>query len=655
MRRLLIALVMAALTLALAPSGVALPGDAYRARAAEYTLATVAAYDVQPDKKRIVVSVDVTFTNTTPNPPGQFSAFEVIDLAIHNGATSVTARDSQGALPVKVASRNGVNVASVSPRARVRYKQKVTFRLSYVLPDGASSDVRVRPSAIVFPVWSFGTSGKVSVSLPADYEVRVDGDALTVVADGTTRRLESGAVADPTSWLARLIAVHPASYATSSATVALASGTVDLQVRAWTDDPAWGEETLSLVSDVLPLLEQQIGLDYPRVGPLVVVETVPDVPGELAEPTLEEGQIAVAFNQPDFTTLHQLAHIWISDQLASERWIREGFASQAAAAIALQLKVAPPYDPETRLDELPKDVPFPLISWGVGEATAAQDTYGYAASWALAERLAKAVGPDQLRLAWRRIAGGVGAYEPIADEPPQPTGQPVTPVDSRRLLDQLEAVSGADLANEFGTTVFDDAAASELLLRAAAREANAGLLAAAGDWGSPVPVIADLSAWRFDVAQVEIAQALTWLAERDELLAAIERAGLASPDRLRDRYRTSGGGADAQDELRAESAVVAGYGEVRATLSRSPSVIERVGLLGGTEPSEHLAMAATLFAEGDLRGAAEEVEAVRTRLDGAATDGLVRLVSALAVLAVLLALAIAVARRRRAKGYTARP
>jgi hypothetical protein len=654
MRRLAVAPFLAALLLALVPAGLAPPGSVRLARAAEYTLATVARYDVQPDDQRIVVAVDVTFKNTTPDPAGQFSVFNVVDLAIHAGATSVAASDSRGALRVSVATRSGVNVAGVSPRTPVRYNQTMAFTLTYLLPDAASPDVRVRSSAIVFPAWSFGTSGEVAITLPGDYEVRVDGDDLTAAQDAGAVRLESGAVADPTTWLARVTAVRPSSYTTLSAGVALAGGTVDLQVRAWTDDQAWGEATLALLSGALPLLEEQIGLDYPRVGPLVVVESVPDLVGELSEPVAEGGEIAVGFNQPPFTTLHQVAHVWLSEQLVADRWIREGFASQAAAAPAAGLQVALPYDPAARSTEL-AEAAFPLISWGAGEATAEQDAYGYAASWALAERLAAAVGADAMHLVWRRMASGVGAYEPVGPEPPVISGRPVTPVDSRRLLDQLEAVTGSDLAAEFAAHVFDEAAAAELPKRAAARQANNDLLAAAGDWGAPDPVLADLAAWRFDEAQAAIAEAITWLAARDELLADIEAAGLTAPDRLRDRYRASGGGPDAQDELEAEAALVAAFDEVRARIAGEPSILERVGLLGGEQPSAQLAEASALFAEGDLRGAAEEVDAARARLAGASADGAVRLASAGAVLAVLLVLAILVARRRRARGYTARP
>jgi hypothetical protein len=394
----------------------------------------------------------------------------------------------------------------------------------------------------------------------------------------------------------------------------------------------------------------------------MVVETVPDIPGDLSEPAAETAALEVAFDAPAFTTLHQAAHIWLSDQLAGDRWIREGFASLAAARVAAQMKVALPYAPEARTSEL-AEAAFPLISWGAGDSTIEQDAYAYAASWATAERLAQAVGDADLKLAWLRVAAGIGAYEPVQGDPSAPGDRPVTAVDSRRLLDQLEAVSGVDLRCEFVTCdggpkrasidVFDTSA--ELTARSSAREAYAALLASADGWGAPDPVVAELAGWRFDVAELSIAEALDWLVARGQLLAAIDAAGLTMPDRLRDRYRTAGGSADAQAELAAETAVVRGYVDVRELLADEPSIVKRIGLLGGREPSALLAEAATLFGEGDLRGAAEEIDAARARVDGAAADGLVRIVSAVAVLTVVLALILLVRRRRRATGYTARP
>jgi hypothetical protein len=70
-----------------------------------------------------------------------------------------------------------------------------------------------------------------------------------------------------------------------------------------------------------------------------------------------------------------------------------------------------------------------------------------------------------------------------------------------------------------------------------------------------------------------------------------------------------------------------------------------------------LADAGTLFAEGDLRGAAEAVEASRARLAAAALDGVVRMVSVAALVLLLVALAVWLLRRRSRAGsdYTAAP
>ncbi len=61
-------------------------GRSPRVAAAEFTMVTVATYNVQPDAGIIDVAVDVTFTNTTPDPEGQFSVFDEILLAVHDSA-----------------------------------------------------------------------------------------------------------------------------------------------------------------------------------------------------------------------------------------------------------------------------------------------------------------------------------------------------------------------------------------------------------------------------------------------------------------------------------------------------------------------------------------------------------------------------------------
>jgi hypothetical protein len=419
-------------------------------------------------------------------------------------------------------------------------------------------------------------------------------------------------------------------------------------VRAFDDDPEWGEATADLLADALPGIQEALGLEYTRQGPVVVTEAVDLGP----DPAIGEGEgtspeLLVGFDQPPFAIVHQAAHLWLTDQVAAERWIREGFASWAAAQVAADLELTPPYDPAARATAL-ADAAFPLESWGVGEATAEQDAYGYAASWDLANDLVASVTPAGLQSALRRIVAGRSAYDPIADEEPDPGAVPVNPVDSRRLLDHLEAVSGADLSAPFATTVFAADIAGELEARAAARAAHTALLARAGDWGSPKTVTDPLAAWDFPTAEAAAAAADTWLDDRDALMEAIGAAGLTTPSRLRDRYAQFGGGSEAQAESAAERAVVDAYQAALDDSVAERGIVQRIGLLAGPDPSVVLQRANGAFADGDLDTAIGETNEAQRLLDGADTAGIVRLLSAGLVLLVGLGLIVWLHRRRGA-------
>ena len=226
------------------------------ANAAEYEMATVADYVADPTAGTISVSVAVSFTNTLADPPGQVSAFNHVDLAIQDGASMVVARDGAGQLQVGVNTQNGVLVAAVATRARVLYNATVSFTLTYRLADGAAPELHVRPGVVKFPAWGFGTSSQVTVRLPSGYDANAEGDAMQTDEDTANVVLTSDPIPDPGRWLALITAILPRDYVTQSASVPLSSGTVDLQVRAWSDDPAWGEQTLALLVEALPLLEE---------------------------------------------------------------------------------------------------------------------------------------------------------------------------------------------------------------------------------------------------------------------------------------------------------------------------------------------------------------------------------------------------------------
>ncbi len=637
--------VLAAVGVLLAP-----PSGPRAALAAAYELDSVARYDVRADDGEIGVQVRLDFTNTTPDPSGQFSVFEELKLAIHDEAERVAARDGEGALEVAVALEEGVNVATVTLRDDLRFEETVAIDLSYVLPDTAGAQLRVRPTLIVFPAWAFGTSGEVEVSIPPGYEVRVDGDELTESGD----TLVSGPIDDPTAWLALVTAVRQPSYADFDAVVPLSGGTADLLVRAFDDDAAWGEMTRDLMVEALPHIEEALGLPYPRIGPLVLTEAVTTDGTGFGEASTGGTEIMIAFDQPPFTALHQVAHVWLSPALVESRWLREGLASVVAADVATELGLDLPYDPAERAEEQ-AGAAIPLDTWSAG-ADVSSDAYGYAASWAFLDELEAAVGADAMRAVLTRVAASIGLYEAGPVEPEVPANGvagPAEPLDTRGFLDHLETVSGQPLSERFAQTVRTEADVALLPARAEARIAFDALVAAAGPWGAPDPVRGAMTEWDFESAQAGIDAATAWLEARDALIGELEAVHLPAPDRLQQAYRAYGGGPEAYDELEAEGAVVRAYAAAAVGVNAERSVVERIGLIGGTDPSARLNQASGHFADGDLRSAVDAIGDAERIVASAGTAGWVRILSGVLLAVLVLALAAFLVRRRAS--YTAPP
>ena len=638
--------------LVLALLAVASPVPAPRAAAADpYVLASSARYDLRPARGVIGVRVELEFTNTTPDPAGQFSVFNEIRVAIHDEATAVAASDADGALDVRTGMRGSgterIHVATIQLREPLRFEETTTAELTYQLRDGESTRLRVRPSHVVFPAWSFGTEGEVSVTIPDGYEMRVDGDPLEQ-DDGV---LASGPIDDPTAWVALVTAVKPTEASIHEATVPLEGGTADLLVRAFGDDPDWGERTLALVSGALPLIEADLGLPYPVRGPLTITEAVALDQTGFGESATGGTEIAVSFEQPEFTALHQLVHVWLPPELVAAPWIGEGLASDVAARIGEELDVDPPYDPATEAEER-AEAAFPLDAWPTSP-TVDEQAYGYAASWAFLEELEDAAGADAIRAVLARVAGSVGAYDLAEVDPTPETGSdPIVPLTGRSLLDQLEAVTDADLADAFAARVLTEADVALLDARAEARTAFEALVADAGGWGPPDPVRGAMEEWRFDEAMDGIDIARAWLERRDALLGRMADAGLSAPDRLQQSYRAYGGGPEADLELEAEGEVVDAYASAASRVNSRRTFIQRLGLVGGPDPDAQLALANGRFTDGDLSGAVDAIQEAETILASADTGGIVRVVSLLLVVVIAAGLAIVLFRRR---AYTRGP
>jgi hypothetical protein len=642
---------MVAAVVAAGMAGMMLPvGPAV---AADYAMTTRAAYLVDPEAGTISVTVEIEFTNTFPAPAGQVSVYQNLPLAIHDHAAALSAHDGTGALTVSAADNGGVNVATVTFRSPVEYQQTAQLAVEYELRDGNDPAIRVGPHLVTFPAWGFGTASAVTVDLPADFEVRVDGDPLQATVEADRAILDSGPIADPSRWLAQIGATRDPVYATLQRAVALTGGTADLQVRHWADDPEWGAATMDLLVEALPRLEAVFGLPYPGQGPLVVTESVTGG-GLDSEPV--DGEVAVGFTEPPFTLLHQAAHLWANDALASDRWILEGLASWAAGRVSTELELELPYDPVAVAADL-ADEAFPLAEWSAEDRSAEGDRWGYALAWSLTDDAAQVIGEDELRLALRRMASGLDGYDPLTAEA---AGSPAAPgagaVDSRGFLDHLDAVTDEPVVAALAAAVLGAGAEAELSAREVARTAFYALLEAAADWGDPDPVRDAMVEWRFADAHAEIAAAGEWLVERNRLLAEIEDAGLAAPDRLAAAYRTHGGGTLAWAEIDAERAIVIAHAQAAARIAEGLDPFARVGMLIGPGPEERLAAAATAFAAGDLRAAADRLASLNQDLNTATAAGLVRILGLIvAAGSAAVVLSVAIRRRRVATDYTPDP
>jgi hypothetical protein len=660
-----------ALAVAAATGLLATPAGTTDVRAAtpDLTIVTTARYDVQPEAKRVRVTLDMVLTNHLRDTKTKRYYFDRAFLSVLPGSSAFKLTWSgSGAPRAKVSKTTAAyTLLQLDLAARIYSGKSATYRLVFDLVDkggAATRDVRIGSSLISFPVWAYATDStpgsSVQVTFPAGYQVQVESGEIgapTTDSDGRVV-LKSGKLPAPLSFFAYLVADRPASHSERIVTVAVGDRSVDLTIRAWTDDAAWSERVGGLVARALPVLSDRIGLAWPRDGGLVIHETISRSTGGYAglfDPT--GGQVEVAYYADDSVVLHESAHAWFNGALLADRWANEAFASYYGLAIAPDLEVKA--TGATLTPEL-EAARIPLNAWGpVGREDDATEEYAYAATLALARAIAERAGDDGLRAVWADASARVGAYQPAAPDGTLSavgggTAEPETvdgPPDWRGLLDLLEARTGASYDDLWRTWVARDSDLSLLDARMTARARYDAVVAAAGEWQLPRAVRDALRAWRFDQVGTLLDDAEEILEARAAIEAGAAAAGLTAPDTLRTAFESPDGFASATLEATAEIAAIDRYEAAVAARPATLDLLRTVGLWG-TSPEAELDRARTLFATGDLTGAAAAAGSAQATWAGAADLGLGRLVSIAALMvALILALILFAAwlrgRRRR--------
>ena len=301
-------------------------------------------------------------------------------------------------------------------------------------------------------------------------------------------------------------------------------------MRAWPGDEEWARFVSEQVDDGIPVLEDLVGLDWPRDDDTDVIESnTPYAYGYAGwfEPVNDVIEIGDELDQT--VILHELTHRWFNDQLFSTRWINEGLAQELAAQAMTKLDG----DPEaSRLPPSSDPGRQPLNTWSDPQiqsaAAAQQEAYGYAASYAVVHGIIDELGEE----ATRRVIAAADTDRIAYQGDLEPERQ-VTTSDWRWFLDLVEEVGGADDAAEpFASVVVDEDGASALEERADARAAYADLVAAGRGWAAPLTVRRAMGGWHFDDAEDLIDASQAVLDDRAGLARRTKALGLGEPRTL---------------------------------------------------------------------------------------------------------------------------
>ena len=651
------ALAILALALLLALAGALAPASAPRVLAAlpSLTLTSQTRYDVLPDEGRIKVSVALTATNRLADTRTRLYYFDRAFLAVQPGATNFAVTAGKGSPTVRVQSRKADHtLIRIDFGGRLPAGSERTFSLSFDLPDpgGAPTrETRIGTSLVTFPAWAFASEatpgGTVTVVFPPGYTIDAQGDGLdepTTDADGNVV-YTTGVLQDPLGFFVYFIADRPADYAETHHEVTIEGRTLDLVVRSWPDDPAWGERTADLLVRGLPVLAEAIGLPWTGAPELVVEEAVSRSAAGYAgryDPTA--GRIEIAYYADPFVALHEAAHAWFDGSLLADRWATEGFASwyalQAAAALGVEV-AGDPLTPELEA------VRRPLNAWGpAGLAEGAEEDAQYAAALELARLVAERAGPDGLKEVWSAARDGIGAYQPpaggrIGESAAIERGAPAP--DWRGLLDLLEDRTGREYDDLWRAWVVRANETALLDARTATVEQYEAVHRRAGEWRLPRAIRDGLRAWQFEQVGEMLTAADLALDDRDAVATAAEAAGLTVPTTIRTAFEGTRGFAAASAEADTELLAIEAYVAARAARLTAPDPVEQIGLWGQT-PELELETAAARFAAGDLAGSATSSAIARTAWEGARDLGRNRVMSAVAGLAAI-ALGMFLARR----------
>ncbi len=637
----------------------AAPAQPALAAASGLTYTSAGTWTADPRLGRVHVDVDMSATSHAVDNGTRRYFFPGMQLTLPLYAAGYVASDTKGnelALTVVASTASGV-VVYIPFGQRLYSGESYRFNLKFDLVDMGGStdrDLRIGQDIMSFPVRGFGSPGVagsyVNVVFPTGYVVQEQFGTLTSTTDLLGQTIFSsgpGPAPDPytlTAWFTATRDVPAADFQT----VDFSLGALDVTLRYWSDDPGWATAVERTLVSGYPILQNLIGLGPPAARALTIEEaTTQGIGGFSGEYDQSAGSIRVSYFADPVVILHEIAHLWFNDDLASDRWINEGFASYYAEQAVLRLGLpdhAPALGPALMASAMP------LNQWGsAGTPGTATQAYFYGASLEAAREIAGQAGPTGLQAVWLQAKAHSNAY---ADRDVSYTDMAVGgSTDWRRLLDYLENSTGKPYSSIWEQWVVTPQQEPLLAERGDAVDDYDFTLGRAAGWSLPADIRQAMSTWQFGRAQALMAQARQVLAQKLQIRSAAVELGLTAPSNLRNAFETGDTG-DAASEAHLEISALQAISGAEKARTESQGAARVVGLLGA-DPDAKLGAARAAFGDGDSAGALSLAEAARAAWAGAAGVGQLRIVGAAlggagALILLAIYLATRPARRRRA-------
>lgn len=639
-----------------APSGSARADDT-----AGLDVASTSRYSVEPQASVVRARTTLTFTNTTVDQTVDTSVrrryFTGFSFPVPVGSTSERATTADGSdIPIetRLIPGNGSFVLySLTFPDPLFSGDRTTIEITYDItgmPPRSDDPSRVNPAYVAFTAYGIGDEGQASieVNIPAGFEIDTFGDddtlEVTTGAGGSTLYRVT-AIPDPGEFALFVSARNDTALTSRSVT---GPGGERFVVRSWPDDPDWQGFVIEQIDDGIPLLAELIERPWP-IGERVEIRqaVTPYLYGYAGWFSAAKAELEVGEDLDPDTVLHELSHAWFNSRWFAERWASEGLA-QVYTDSAVALLGGSPTPTEAPDPADPAAVA--LVDWGaprLEQGADATETFGYAASRWVMQRIIEEVGFPAIADVIDAIEEGTLAYPGDATTPPG-AGDESGPADWRRLLDLFEEVAGSTgaarliaehVARESDSGTLDD--------RAAARQSYAVLERAGGSWAPPRSVRQAMGRWDFESALDAIDEATGTLGRRDDL----QELGVVLQIDLTSDLEVDYEDASSLDDLDAVLARRAGAAELIVTatdaVEADPGLIERLGLLG-RDPAGDLETARDALARGDTDAATVAARRTVDEVDDAVTTGLQRAgLAAGSLTIVALVVLIVVGRRRR--------